>query len=355
MNREDEPYGEDSTSGKLSIERVDIFPKEVALDLNGRHQLLVTAHYSNGRNEDITGSVLYISNNPLVAVVDENGVVRPKQTGETAILIRAAGRAVSATVGVIQKPVANYPTIGERNFVDRHVFAKLRKFNIVPSELSSDSEFLRRICLDLTGTLPPPERTREFLADKNPKKRDILIDKLLDSPEYVDFWSYRLGDLLRVQYNTLQDRKATKAFEDWLINSVASNKPYDQIARERIAGQGFSSPSRNFYYIAEILKPEIIMPELVRVFWGRRIECAQCHNHPFESWSQNQFWNLSAFFSGITELRESRVVFDTLSGNPDQAADMMPIHPRTKAKVVPAFLDGTELPKSDWGDPKQAG
>jgi hypothetical protein len=348
------PYGTESAEGVVRIERVEVFPKDAVLDLGGRQQLLVTAYYSNGRREDITDQVLYISNNPSVIEVDENGVINAKKTGETAVLIRAAGRAVSASVGVIEKPIANYPVIEPRNYIDEFVFAKLRKFNIVPSELSSDAEFLRRICLDLTGTLPPPERVRGFLADGNPHKREELIERLLNSPEYVDFWSFRFGDLLRTNYNTLQDLKATKAYEDWIIDSVASNKPFDQVARERIAAQGYAAPSRNFYYVTEILRPEIVMPEMVRVFWGRRIECAQCHNHPFESWSQDQFWGLAAFFSGVTELQGSRVIIDALGGgHVDQPKDMLLVHPRTKEKVVPAFLDGTKLPREQWMDPRE--
>lgn len=350
--RDGAPFGTDSTEGAASIQRVEVFPKELVLDAGGKHQLLITAFYSNGRREDITNQVLYVVNDPAVIQVSEDGLIAAKKTGETAVLIRAAGQAVSASVGVIEKSLANYPKVEARNYIDEFVFEKLRKFNIIPSEVSDDSEFLRRICLDLTGTLPPPSRVREFLADRNPRKREELIDRLLGSPEYVDFWSYRFGDLLRASYNSLQDLRMTRAFEDWIVDSIASNKPFDQMARERIAGQGYSAPARNFYYFTEFLKPEIIMPELVRVFWGRRIECAQCHNHPFERWSQNQFWGLSAFFAGVTELRDSRVVLDTLGGHVDQPKDMTLLHPRTKEKVFPAFLDGSKLTKAQWMDPR---
>jgi hypothetical protein len=351
--REGAPFGADLAEAAVSVERMEVFPKELVLDAGGQHQLLVTAYYSNGRREDMTGQVLYIANDPSVIQVGENGLVQAKKTGETAVLIRAAGQTLSASVGVIEKPLANYPKLEARNYIDEFVQAKLRRFNIVPSDLAGDSEFLRRICLDLTGTLPPPSRVREFLADANPRKREELIDRLLESPEFIDFWSYRFGDLLRVTYNSLQDLRMTKAYEDWIVDSIAANKPFDQMARERIAGQGYSAPSRNFYYFVEFLRPEIIMPELVRVFWGRRIECAQCHNHPFERWSQNQFWGLSAFFAGLTELQQSRVVFDALGGgHVDQTKDVMLVHPRTKEKVFPAFLDGAKLPPSQWMDPR---
>src|SRR5205823_7610095 len=132
-----------------------------------------------------------------------------------------------------------------------------------------------------------------------------------------------------------------------------SNRPYDQMARDRIAAQGYSAAARNFYYIGELTTPEMLMPELIRLFMGRRIECAQCHNHPFETWSQNQFWGLAAFFAGYTEIRDSKLIIDVLGGgHVDQPKDMMISNPRTKEKVVPAFLDGTRLPENQWIDPR---
>ena len=192
------PYGEESDQESVEIERIEVFPQEVVLDQQGKHQLLVTAHLSNGRREDITDQVLYVTNNPEVVKVGPGGRVQAVATGETAVMIRAAGQASSATFGVIAAPIPNYPATQPRNLIDEHVFAKLKKFNIIPSGLSRDEEFLRRVCLDVTGTLPPPGRVREFLADKDPQKRDRLIEVLLSSPEYVDYWAFRFGDFLRV-------------------------------------------------------------------------------------------------------------------------------------------------------------
>ncbi len=347
------PLGEESEKKGISISGVEVFPAEVVLRPGERHQLLVTARLSNGRREDITGQVLYQSNDSAVVEVGEAGILSAKHTGETAILIRAAGHAASARVGVIGKALAEYPRIETRNYIDEHVFAKLRRFGILPSPLSSDGEFLRRVCLDLAGTLPPPERVREFLASRNPAKRDELIEALLASPEFVDYWGFRFGDLLRATYVTSNNRQAVKGYEDWILNSIASNKPFNQLAIERIAAQGYSAPSRNFYYVSEKVAPEVLMPELIRVFMGRRIDCAQCHNHPFENWSQNQFWGLTAFFGGVTELRGPRVIVDTLGpDHPDKSRDMTVLHPRTKEKVVPTFLDGRTLPPEQWTDPR---
>ena len=347
------PYGEAVNQQEICVERVEVLPKDLVLQNGTKQQLIVTAHLSNGRREDITEQVRYISSDSGVAEVSETGVVHAKKKGETNILIRTPGHTLSADVGVIQNPIQKYPKIATRNYVDQHVFGKLRKFQMLPSDQSSDEEFLRRVCLDLTGTLPPPSRVREFVTDKNPQKRDRLVETLLSSPEYVDYWSFRFGDLLRATYVTSNNTKATRAYQNWITNSIAINKPYDQMARERISAQGYSAPARNFYYISELTTPDVLMPELIRLFMGRRIECAQCHSHPFEAWSQNQYWGLAAFFAGYTEVRDSTLIVDVLGGgHVDQPADMRVMNPRTKEKVTPAFLDGTQLQPSEWMDPR---
>lgn len=348
------PFGESPGETGISITRIEVYPKELALRAGESRRLLVTAYLSTGRVEDLTDQVLYLSNDPAVVEAAEGGVLRAGQSGETSILIRAAGHAVSAQVGVIGPALAaGHPSPAPRNYIDRHVFAKLRKFHLAPSPLSSDSEFLRRASLDLAGTLPPPHRVREFLADPSPDKRDKLIDTLIDSPEFVDHWGFRFGDMLRATIVTSNSPAGLKAFDDWILTSVMANKPYDQLAVERIAAQGRSAPARNFYYVSEKVAPENLMPELIRVFMGRRIDCAQCHNHPFETWSQNQFWGLTAFFGGVTELRNNQLIVDTLGDkHPDKPRDMSVIHPRTKQKVTPAFLDGSPLPPAEWGDPR---
>jgi hypothetical protein len=347
------PYGEEANADSARIEHIEVFPREVILQPGGRQQLLVTAYLSNGKMEDKTEDVLYISNDSDVLSVSDTGLITPKKTGETAVLIRCAGFAVAATVGVIEKPIENYPLLEPRNYIDELVFAKLRKFNIVPSPISSDQEFLRRVCLDLAGTLPPPARVREFVADKDPRKRDHVIEKLLNSPEYVNYWSYKFSDLMRVYAGSASYNYMVKAYQQWVKDSIASNKPYDQMARERIAAQGFASTARNYYVTTDMQPPEVIMPEMMRVFLGRRIECAQCHNHPFEAWGQDQFWGLAAFYGGLTELTETKVVFDALGGgHVDQLPGMGVTNPRTKAKVNPTFLDGKRLPQKEWMDPR---
>ena len=355
------PYGKEAEQENVRIERIELFPKEGVLDRAGKHQMLVTAFLSNGRREDLTDEVAYVSNNPEVVTVGSGGLIQAVATGETAVMVRAAGHAVSARFGVIAENRASYPQIPRFNFIDDFVFAKLRKFKILPSELSSDSEFLRRVCLDLTGTLPPPNRVREFLASKDPRKRDKLIEILLQSPEYVDYWTFRIAELFRASSVGTGAPEHGYVYWQWIRDSIAQNKPYDQMARERIAAQGFEGPSRHYLPYGEEPRPEDIMPEEMRVFMGRRLDCAQCHNHPFESWSQDQFWGMAAFFGRLNRTEWSgfgaTVMFDDPAGRdpdygePVEAAKVM--HPRTKTEVLPAFLDGKTLSKQECADSRK--
>jgi len=342
-------YGPENGARYAPLKRVAVNPGEVVLQKGGARQLLVTAHWSDGAREDITRQVRYISNNPEVVSVGPDGRLTGRQVGETAIQVLAGGQSASTTVGVIEEPVAAYPEVPRHNFIDDHVFAKARKFHLVPSPLSSDAEFLRRLCLDLTGRLPPVHRVRRFLADPDPQKRNRLIDLLLRSPEFVEHWSWRFYDFLRV---------ISPVYKDWVRRAIAENKPYDQFARERVAAQGFDGPSRHYEDMGgtAVPLPQNAMGEQVRVFLGRRMDCAQCHDHPYESWSQDQFWGLTAFFGRLSNLHPGFpqvdfVIMDDPEGYGTFGKGSKVIHPRTKHEVQPRFLDGSPLPRDrrdDW-------
>jgi hypothetical protein len=232
-------YGESSQSGAARIVGFEVFPREAILQPEEKRRILVTARYSDGRAEDFTHQVLYSTNDADIATVSPAGEIHSVRSGETAILIKAAGRTARLSVEVAGPVSANYPRLPTNNFIDEEVFAKLRRFSIVPSELSSDGEFLRRVCLDITGRLAPPARVREFLADKDPQKRRKLIDTLLESPEYVDYWTFRLADLFRVSIFPVGiNPKWTQDYYEWIRDAVARDRPYDEVARERIAAQG---------------------------------------------------------------------------------------------------------------------
>ncbi len=338
-------YGEEDGQRSAEIDSIEVFPQEAVMDLAGKQRLLVTARLSNGRREDITEHVRYVSNNPEVVEVTPQGLVRGVARGETTVIIRAAGHAASTRVGVISRPILDYPDAPRGNLIDDHIFSKLRRFHIIPSELSSDAEFLRRVCLDLTGTLPPPERVREFLASEDSRKREKLIEILLASPEYVDYWTFRFADFFRVMWSN------ASAYRAWIRKSLAQNKSYDQMARERVSAQGVNGPARHYFKrTGEILLPEDRMTEDIRAFMGLRMDCAQCHNHPYEVWTQDQFWGMAAFYGRVSRVRDAGMIFDDPAGHGERREPRV-LHPRTHKEAQPQFLDGALLPESGRADP----
>jgi hypothetical protein len=215
---------------------------------------------------------------------------------------------------------------------------------------------MRRASLDLTGALPPPQRVREFLASGDLHKREKVIDALIASPEFTDYWTFRFADLFRVSIfgNGLSPKWMAEYWE-WIRGNIETNRPYDEVARERIAVEGYKAPSRHFLPYNQIGTPNEAMAEEVRVFMGRRLDCAQCHNHPYENWSQDQFWGMAAFFSRM--FRMGQVVVDHPTdmdlGTKDVGASMDLLHPRTKAVVKPALLDNSPLNITPGGNPRK--
>ena len=347
---------------QLRIERIEITPSYLVLEKGQHRQLLITGHLSNGRTEDLTDQVRYETVNPELVRISPTGRVEAVDPGETALLVRAPGRVSHSRIGVIADAAATIPQVTHDNLVDQHVLAKLRKLRITPSRLSSDEEFLRRVCLDLTGTLPPPDRVREFLNSTDPAKRDRLVDTLLETPEYIDYWTFRFSDLFRVSYSSTGTPAHSLVYWAWIRNSLTENKPYDQMALERISAQGNDGPSRHFLQNGEASIPQEIMAEEMRVFLGYRLDCAQCHHHPFEEWSQDQFWGLAAFFGRLSRTEWTSegaiVVFEDPAGRvPDyeESEDTVKVlHPRTGEEASPVFPDGTPLPKEKSFDPRMA-
>ncbi len=345
------------------VDRLEVFPKTVTLEKDGRHRLLVTAHLADGRTEDFTNQALFLSNDKDIAAVTDAGLVSAgARLGETAVLVRAAGLAASVTVGVIGPALAEFPALARVNFIDDLIVQKLKQFRIPPSPGSSDEEFLRRLCLDLTGMLPPPNRVREFLAGTDPAKREKLIDRLIGSPEFIDYWTFRFDDVFRVAVfaNGIQP-KWSQMYGDWVRDAIARNKPYDQVARERLVAQGYDGPTRHMLPYDVIAPPGESMAEEVRVFFGRRLDCAQCHNHPYEAWSQDQFWGMAAFFGRVFKMGDTGaeyVIFDHPAnqpmGNGDVDGSVKLHHPRTKAELKPVLLDGRAVNASDNDNPRKA-
>ncbi len=284
------------------LERLEVIPSDRVLTENADQQLVVRAHFSDGKVEDVTHWARYTSNEEGIATVDESGKVNTKGVGETSITVMYIDKVATARVTVPfpnQVTAKQYQSIPRASYIDQLVLQKLETLRILPSDLATDEEFVRRVYLDVIGTLPTAQEVRTFLTDKSANKRAKLIDELLDRPEYVDFWTYKWGDMLRVNRETLTE-KGMWAFYAWLRDSVAENKPWDKLVYDVLTANGsnFSYGPSNFYRISR--NPEDLTETVSQAFLGIRVSCARCHNHPFEKWTQADYYKFANHFSRIT-------------------------------------------------------
>ncbi|MBI1916966.1 MAG: DUF1553 domain-containing protein [Planctomycetes bacterium] len=271
-------------------------------------QLAVLAHFSDGSVRDVTRLTVFSSSDDGIARVDGKGLVELRQSGEAAILCRYLDVIQCLRLTYLEpRQDFHWPNPPEHNYVDRHVFAKLKMLNIVPSDLCTDQEFLRRVFLDLCGILPTPEEVRNFLADRRPDRRARLIDRLLERPEFADFWAFKWLDLLRCNRLTIQI-KGSHVYRQWLRGHVERNTPWSQVARELLTASGstFTNPPANYYRGAynnrapvAVRDPQTLAEMTAQVFFGVRMQCAQCHNHPYERWTQDDYHHMAAWFAQV--------------------------------------------------------
>ena len=290
------PYGEKDDP---VLEEVAVFPSKRVMDMNGEQQLVVTAKYSDGSLKDVTRSSIFEVNDEEVGEVDLNGYVKAfEQPGDLGVMIRFQSKVtVFRAIVPLGAPVDDLPP--PSNYVDKHIFTKLKAVGMPPSEICSDSTFIRRVSLDITGRLPSVKATKAFLADQDPAKRDKLIDQLLDSPEYADFFANKWSALLRNKRTKTSYQRGNFAFHGWIRDSLDQNKPYDQFVREVVAASGEVEQHPPVAWYREVKTVQNQLEDVSQLFLGTRIQCAQCHHHPFEKWSQEDYYKLSAFFSQV--------------------------------------------------------
>ncbi|RMG01307.1 MAG: DUF1549 domain-containing protein [Planctomycetota bacterium] len=321
-----------------SIVRIEVFPKQIVLEGEGASQrMVVRAHYSDGTDRDVTNLTLFVSNNDYAVPVDPAGIVSAANRGEAFILARFDTKSVGSQVLVLPKD-ASLETTAEKpvNYIDELVGDKLRKLRIRPSALCSDEEFLRRVTLDVVGLLPTEEEYAEFMADTSPDKRAKLVDRLLARKEFAELWAMKWAEVLMVRSNNRVSYKSTYLYSQWLTEKIASGEPFDEVVREILAADGgtFTNPATNFYQVeTDTLKTA---ENVAQVFLGRRIQCAQCHNHPFDRWTMDDYYSFAAFFSQIgrktgEDYRET-IVFNRGSGEIR--------HPVGNRVMAPKFLGG---------------
>jgi hypothetical protein len=330
------PFDEPGLPGAKTL---SVYPAQWRLTgVGSKVQLVATATFSDGSVRDVTNLVRYSSNVSAIASVSGAGVVTAETPGETAVMVRTLGLAAAVELMVVKdRPMENYPQVTRNNYIDDLVFGKLRKVNLVPSRLTTDEEFVRRVYLDVLGALPTAEETRQFLASRDPQKRAQLIDKLLDRPERAEVWAMRFADMFRAGYNEA-GQKGGGAYYRWFRDQVRKNVPYDEMVRSLLVSLGrhdFEGIS-NFYFISREIEPEESAVNVSQLLLGVQIECARCHNHPFEKWSQNDFYGFAAFFPRVG--RKDMYLNNHNATYLKDAGEV--IQPKTKKVMQPKYLDG---------------
>ena len=291
---------EEPAAGRAN--KIEILPAQVEIDLPGRtQQLLVVASYPDGSTRDVTREAVFESSNSDVAEIKAN-TVKSVRRGEAAILIRYEGLYSARQVTVMgDRRGFEWAATPEYNFVDKHVHAKLKRMKILPSDLCTDAEFVRRIHLDLTGLPPSGDVARAFIDDKTESraKREKLIDELIGSGDFVKVWANKWADLLQCNSESL-GQKGVWMFRNWIEQSVAENKPYDKMVRELLTAEGscYENPAVN--YMRVLREPGKITEDVSQTFLGVRFNCNKCHDHPFEKWTQNQYYEFGAYFAQVS-------------------------------------------------------
>jgi len=283
-----------------TVDRVELYPPAAVLEGKGAAQQFgVRAHYSDGSSRDVTDLAVFSSNNENSAEIDQSGLVTAGARGEAFIMARFDTHTVGSHVIVLPKDLQYSPPTITGNYIDQLAGAKLKKLRILPSELCTDEEFLRRVTIDITGQLPTEEEYRRFMADPEPNKRAKLVDELLDRKEFAEIWAMKWAELLMVRSSNQVSYKATFLYHSWLTDQISNNVPLDKMVRDLLGATGgtFSEPATNFYQIErDTLK---VSENVAQIFMGIRTQCAQCHNHPFDRWTMDDYYGFAAFFSQI--------------------------------------------------------
>lgn len=282
------------------VVRIEVEPELQVILAKGTQQLRVTAVDATGKRRCVTTEAEYSSNAEQIAGVDRRGWVQASDSpGEAAILVRYMGLVTHARI-TMPRPGVKFVRPPENNFIDKLVWDKLERLGIQPSELASDAMFLRRVYLDTIGTLPTSDEARAFLADKDPNKRDKVIDRLFDRDEYADFWTMKWADILRVDRNAIT-AQGNVAMTRWLHRQFEENRPYDKMVRDILTAQGNVAEEGPTSFYQVLKTPEELSRSVSQLFLGVRIECAQCHHHPFERWGQDDYFAFGGFFTGVSK------------------------------------------------------
>ncbi len=343
------PMGDSSAP---SLVRLQVMPDVRVLDRHAQQQVTVLAFYRDGSTRDVTRQAQYQSNETSVAAVDEDGLVRTLDlAGQATVMARYQGQ-VATFRGIVPlgKAIDHYPAFPTVNYIDRLSLAKWKQLGLVPSELCTDGEFIRRLYLDVCGKLPKADEVRAFLRDTHPDKRARLIDHCLEDRDYAAYFALRWGSILR---NSSQAgaEQAAYAFHEWLRDMIAQNRPYDEFVRGIVAaaGEWQEAPAVNWYWQMRDDQLHQAVADTAQIFLGLRLQCAKCHHHPYERWSQNDYYGLAGFFArlGRKGFGEPPPYYSARSRTTGE------INPVNGQPLEPKLLDGPVLKVPPEEDPRQ--
>ncbi|MEZ6090737.1 MAG: DUF1549 domain-containing protein [Pirellulaceae bacterium] len=340
------PYGNPEDPVVVGI---DVLPREMKMQPGSAQQVTVVARYSDGSTQDVTRTTAFESNDPTMAEVDEAGLVSVDHlSGSVAVMARYQGH-----VGVFRASIPLGlevpPPSSLSNPVDQWVFANLEQLGLPPSDLCDDSTFLRRATIDIVGRLPSIDETKAFLDDQSDDRRERLIERLLASPDYASHFATKWSAILRNKRNAATDRESTFAFYRWLHDVFDNNVPYDQWVSNLLTATG--SPDRNpaVGWYREVKDPESLTEDTAQLFMGLRLQCARCHHHPFEVWSQQDYYGLTAFYSRVNRKPGDVPGELMVVHNPGNATST---NPKTNQPVPPTSLGNEPLQVDAWQDPR---
>jgi hypothetical protein len=336
----------DDAPGIAKVTGIEVYPKQLVLEGKAAtQQITVRATYSDGTDRDVTKLALFMSNNDPVASVGKDGVVKSGERGAAFVLARFDVFSVTAQAIVIPKGlVYERPQVAEVNYVDKAVNERLHRLRIVPSGVCTDEEFVRRVYIDVVGLYPKPAELQAFVADKRPDKRAQLVEALLQRKEFTELWVMKWAELLQIRSGINQGNNAPPFYKNallyynWLADEIGKNRPINEIVVDLLSANGgtVSVPAVN-YYQSELDRLKL-SENVAQVFMGMRIQCAQCHNHPFDRWTMNDYYGFNAFFAQIgrknTDDPQEVIVFNSKGGESQ--------HFLTKKNVKPKFLGGEE-------------
>ena len=329
----------DDVSTLPKLVGVELSPKSAVLDGAGAtQQMTARALYSDGNDRDVTSLAVFLTNNDTSAAISPDGLVTAGDRGEAFVMARFGTFTVGSQILVLPKGLEfTYPDEPDANAIDALVAAKLKKLRIAPSGLCNDEEFLRRVTLDVVGLLPTVAEYEAFMSSSDPDKRAKVVDELLGRKEFAEIWVSKWAEMLQVRQVPNQiSQKGMFLYYNWLVEKLQSNTPMDELAKDILGASGgtFSSPATNFY---QVTNDRLLLTENVaQVFLGMRVQCAQCHNHPFDRWTMDDYYSFSAFFSQVgrkqgEDYRET-IVFNSGGGEVN--------HPVDGRVMAPKFLGG---------------